>query len=81
VEDNGTGMDGQVIKKIFDPFFTTKDVDEGTGLGLAVVHGIVNSHGGSITVDSVVGQGTRFDVLFPIKVPQKPEKRGADEHI
>jgi len=66
VEDTGLGMKGDVLKKIFMPFYTTKDVDKGTGLGLAVVHGIVSSHGGSISVDSKVGRGTSFEVKLPL---------------
>lgn len=66
VEDTGVGMSHKVAQKIFMPFFTTKDVDQGTGLGLAVVHGIVTSHGGSIKVDSKVGRGTRFEVKLPL---------------
>jgi signal transduction histidine kinase len=66
VEDTGVGMSDKVAQKIFMPFFTTKDVDQGTGLGLAVVHGIVTSHGGSIKVDSKVGRGTRFEVKLPL---------------
>jgi signal transduction histidine kinase len=66
VEDTGTGMDGEVLKKIFTPFFTTKDVGQGTGLGLPVVHGIVTSHGGSISVESNVNQGTRFEIQLPL---------------
>lgn len=66
VEDTGIGMSEAVIKKIFIPFFTTKDVNQGTGLGLAVVHGIVTSHGGFIKVDSKVGRGTRFEVKLPL---------------
>ena len=73
------GMDDEVLKNIFAPFFTTKDVDEGTGLGLAVVHGIVNSHGGSIAVNSAVGQGTRFEVLFPIDISDELKEPGTDE--
>lgn len=66
VEDTGTGMDGEVLKKIYTPFFTTKDVGQGTGLGLPVVHGIVTSHGGSISVESNVNQGTRFEIQLPL---------------
>jgi signal transduction histidine kinase len=66
VEDTGLGMKGDVLKKIFMPFYTTKDVDKGTGLGLAVVHGIVTSHGGSIKVESKVGRGTSFEVKLPL---------------
>ncbi len=66
VEDTGMGMSDKVKKKLFTPFFTTKDVDQGTGLGLAVVHGIVTSHGGSIKVHSKVGRGTRFEIKLPL---------------
>lgn len=66
VRDTGVGMSPEVQEKIFLPFFSTKDVDEGTGLGLAVVHGIITSHGGSIEVESHPGGGTRFVVLLPV---------------
>ena len=65
VTDNGHGIDPEVIERIFEPYFTTKDVGEGTGMGLAVVHGIVKSHGGDITVKSELEKGTTFQVLFP----------------
>lgn len=67
VTDSGIGMDEQIIKQIFVPFFTTKDVNEGTGLGLAVVHGIVSSHGGQIKVNSKLGEGSKFEIQLPIK--------------
>ena len=66
VQDNGIGMSEQVLKEIFIPFFTTKDVNEGTGLGLPVVHGIVTAHGGTIRVQSAPGQGARFEVELPV---------------
>jgi signal transduction histidine kinase len=65
VEDDGAGMSEAVQKQVFLPFFTTKDVGQGTGLGLAVVHGIVTAHGGSVAVTSVPGHGSRFEVLIP----------------
>jgi two-component system NtrC family sensor kinase len=71
VEDTGVGMNEEVMKQIFIPFFTTKDVDQGTGLGLAVVHGIVASHGGSIKVESQVDRGTRFEVQLPLTTSQE----------
>ncbi len=67
VEDTGVGISKDIINKIFIPFFTTKDVNEGTGLGLAVVHGIVTSHKGSIKVESRINYGTRFEIRFPVK--------------
>lgn len=69
VEDTGAGMTDEVKSKLFSPFFTTKDVGKGTGLGLAVVHGIVTSHGGSINVESTVDHGTRFEISLPIVEP------------
>ena len=71
VEDTGNGMGKDVLDKIFVPFFTTKDVGHGTGLGLPVVHGIVTGHGGSIDVESKVGQSTRFEIRLPVKGPEK----------
>jgi two-component system, NtrC family, sensor kinase len=66
VADTGTGMSEAVMQQIFLPFFTTKDVDQGTGLGLSVVHGIVAAHHGSIAVTSQVGRGCRFEVRLPV---------------
>lgn len=74
VEDTGTGMSREVMEKVFIPFFTTKDVDEGTGLGLSVVHGIVTSHGGTIQVQSEVGKGSRFEIRLPVISAEEQEK-------
>jgi len=66
VRDNGHGIDDSIIDRIFEPFFTTKETGQGTGLGLAVVHGIVKTHGGGLVVDSEPNKGSAFHVFFPI---------------
>ena len=67
VKDTGCGIPAENLDKLFDPFFTTKDVGQGTGLGLAVSSGIVQRHGGNITVQSTVGKGSTFTVWLPIE--------------
>ena len=85
VRDTGHGMSAKVIKKIFDPYFTTKGYGKGTGLGLAVVHGILQSHGAGIKVRSKPGKGTIFIIYFPV-APSMPAhtaagKKDADSSV
>ncbi|MDP2104418.1 MAG: response regulator [Desulfobulbaceae bacterium] len=74
VQDTGCGMDQSTIERIFEPYFTTKDKENGTGLGLSVVHGIVRNSNGFISVQSVLGQGSEFQVIWPMM------KKGATLH-
>jgi CheY-like chemotaxis protein len=76
--DNGCGMDESTSKRIFDPFFTTKEVGQGTGLGLSMVHGIIQAHQGNITVESIEGRGTTFTFYLPVAEVQ--ETAVHDEH-
>ncbi|MBM3555985.1 MAG: response regulator, partial [Alphaproteobacteria bacterium] len=77
VADTGPGIDPALADRIFDPFFTTKPVGQGTGLGLAVVQGIIRDHGGTIRVESALGQGARFEIELPYRDEAPPAQGGA----
>jgi len=89
ISDNGTGIPPEILGRIFEPFFTTKGPDEGTGLGLSVVHGLMKSFDGSITVYSNPGEGTTLNMYFPAlefgatasKPEEVPEPRGRGERV
>lgn len=69
IQDTGVGMDEQTLARLFEPFFTTKETGKGTGLGLAVVYGVIKQHHGVIRVESQVGQGSAFSLYFPATEP------------
>jgi PAS domain S-box-containing protein len=74
IADTGSGIPVEQLSRIYDPFFTTKEIGKGTGLGLSITYGIVQEHGGSITCDSQIGQGTRFSIRLPLAVAAKRER-------
>jgi len=81
VRDSGHGIDPKIIDRIFEPYFTTTSLAEGTGMGLAVVHGIVKHHNGAITVASEPGKGTVFEVLFPLTEAEAEQEAGEPEAL
>lgn len=71
VTDTGCGMNSETLDHLFEPFFTTKDIGKGTGMGLSVLHGIIDSHGGHVLVETELGKGTTFRLIFPQSIEQE----------
>jgi PAS domain S-box-containing protein len=81
VSDNGPGIDPKIIDQIFDPYFTTRGLCNSSGMGLAVVHTIVKNHKGVITVESQLGKGVEFTMLFPMMDEKKAEQLGLADYL
>ncbi len=81
VQDNGTGITPEIMEKIFDPFFTTKEVNQGTGMGLSTVQGIMDQHLGLIKVRSIPGEGSTFELYFPVIANQTAERSPAPQTL
>jgi two-component system NtrC family sensor kinase len=81
ISDTGSGIEPEELHRIFDPFFTTKPIGEGTGLGLSISYGIIEKHGGSIFAESVVGKGTKFTVLIPIKASVRSSTTNCQTYV
>ena len=77
-KDTGVGITSENLSKIYDPFFTTKQIGQGTGLGLAVSYGIIHDHGGRISAESKVGEGTCFNIALPLTSPREQLASASD---